>query len=320
MNCLFVIICQLSPLLAVNRHLIFFPDYLPDTCINRILGNINTNSSLTNLMLQSGMTRDQLSMLAASGLPSSASLANLLLKQRSFDQQFNSMQSFEDLASMLQAGMPNNQPKAQMKNMDWGFQGVGGAASTTAGIGNMMNPGLMSFAAGGGLQQPNANASAISSGLMNINNNQVAEAAKYGTFLQNATTLQGNNIAGGGQVGGGLTTTNDINSYIQSLAAPQKSQQQQVSGVNYGNLLQGIGGNSILQNDSQNSVRGNSFLNLINQSVASLGNMAQPQSYRPLMQNLQNDQFAVAASQGNPMMMALAQQQLLAQAGTISFS
>jgi hypothetical protein len=38
------------------------------------------------------------------------------------------------------------------------------------------------------------------------------------------------------------------------------------------------------------------------------------------MQNLQNDQFAVAASQGNPMMMALAQQQLLAQAGTISFS
>lgn len=255
------------------------------------LGNINPNTSLSNLMLQSGMTRDQISMLAATGLTSSASLANLLMKQRSIDQHLNmdfqSMQSFDDLASMIQAGMPNqaNLPNAQMKNVDWGSEGIRGA-----GVGNMVNPGIMSYAG----QQPTVSAAAVTSGLMNINNN--VDNANYGNLIQNTTVPQGRHLAGG-QVGG--TTTSDINSYIQSLAS-QKNQQQQVPAFNYGSLLQGYGGSSFLQNNSQYG--------------ASIGNTAQAQIFRPFMQNLQNDSFA-GASQGNPMLIALAQQQLLAQAG-----
>lgn len=268
-------------------------------------GNINTNTSLTSLMLQSGMTRDQISMLAATGLTSSASLANLLTKQRSFDQHLNmdfqSMQSFEDLSSMIQGGMPNQTlPKAQMKNMDWGSQSIG-----ATGMGNLANPGLVSYAN----RQPTANAATISSGLMNMNSQM--ENAAYGHLIQNATTLQGRNFAGD-QTGG--ATMNDFNSYIQSLAS-QSNQQQQIPAVNYGSLLQGIGGS--LQNNSQDGHRNNSLLNLLNQSAMSIGNTAQAQSFRPFNQNLQNDSFA-GVSQGNPMIMALAQQQLLAQAGKVN--
>ncbi len=247
-------------------------------------------------MLQSGVTRDQISMLAATGLTSSTSLSNLLMKQRSFDQHLNrdfqSMQSFDDLASMIQAGMPNQAklPSAQMKNGDWGSQGIGGER-----VGNMVNPGIMSY------QQPTVSAAAVTSGSMNINNN-----------VDNTTVPQGRNVAGG-QVGG--TTTSDINSYIQSLAS-QKNQQQQVPPFSYGSLLQGYGGSSFLQNDSQYGATSNSLLNLLNQSTASIGNTAQAQMFRPFMQNLQSDSFT-GASQGNPMLIALAQQQLLAQAGTL---
>ena len=257
-------------------------------------------------MLQSGMTRDQISMLAATGLTSSTSLANLLMKRQSFDQHLNmdfqSMQSLDDLASMIHAGMPTqaNLPNAQMKNVDWGSQGIGGA-----GVGNLGNPGIMSYAG-----QQIVNTAAVTSGLMNMNNN--VDNANYGNLIYNTTAPQGRNVAGG-QVGG--TTTSDINSYIQSLAS-QKNQQQQIPAFSYGSLLQGIGGSSFLQNESQYGSTSNSFLNLLNQSAASIGNTVQAQSFRPFMQNLQNDAYA-GTSQGNPMLIALAQQQLLAQAGTL---
>ena len=38
---------------------------------------------------------------------------------------FQSMQSIDNLASLIHAGVPNQVPKAEMKNMDWGSQGVG---------------------------------------------------------------------------------------------------------------------------------------------------------------------------------------------------
>jgi len=309
MNC--VIVCQSCAYASSSHVNLLFVTY-------HVTGNINNNTSLTSLMLQSGMTRDQISMLAASGLTSSASLANLLMKQRSFDQHLNmdfqSMQSFEDLASMIQAGNLSqaNLPKAQMKNMDWGFQGAGAAT----GMGNVVNPGLMSFAN----RQPsttNTNAAAAISSCSMAMNNQADNNANFGNFMQNATNLQGNSNIAGGQTGG--TTTNDFNSFIQGLAPQKNNQQQQVPAVNYGNLLQGIGGSAaLLQNDNQNAVRSNSLLNLLNQSAASVGNMSQQQNFRPFMQNLQNEAFAGAvagANQGNPMMVALAQQQLLAQAG-----
>lgn len=245
-------------------------------------GNINTGTSLTNLMLQSGMTRDQISMLAATGFTSSASLANLLMKKRSFDQHLNmdfqSIQSFEDLASIVRAGTPNQTggrlPNTQMKNMDWEFQGVG-----ATGMGNMVNPDLLSCAT----RQPSTRAAAVSDGSINVNNQ--GDNSNLGNFSQNVT-LQGNNLIQAG--------TNDFNSFLLAL---QKCQQQQVPPVNYENLLQGIGGSSLYQNNK--------------------GSIFSGQTQNGARSNSSNYPFA-GASQGNPMMLALAQQQLLAQIGESS--
>ncbi|KAL7528183.1 hypothetical protein ACHAXR_002312, partial [Thalassiosira sp. AJA248-18] len=196
------------------------------------LGNMNTNASITNLMLQTGMSRDQISQLAQKGISSSTSLANMLGKQRSFDQlmslDFQSMQSIDNLANLIQAGMPNQAriPKAQMKNMDWGTQGMQGnplgnnaaAAGLLAGgntaAGNNMKGTIENL-----VRTLSANSQSNMSA-QNANNN-MANATNFGNFLQNATQ-QGNNLGGGGGGGGGGGNANDLSNIIQSLQQQQQ--------------------------------------------------------------------------------------------------
>ncbi len=106
---------------------------------NQGVGGVANSASINNLMLQTGLNRDQIAKLASSQMVSSASLANLLGKQRSFDGlmslDFQSMQSIDNLANLIQAGMPNQVPKAEMKNMDWGAQGQGIANKMPAAAG-----------------------------------------------------------------------------------------------------------------------------------------------------------------------------------------
>lgn len=90
-------------------------------------------SGFTNFLqpdlLSSGLSAAHLPHLAGSNnIASSASLAALLGKQRSFERlmslDFQSMQSIDNLASVMQAGMRKQQALNQsgMKNVDWGNQ------------------------------------------------------------------------------------------------------------------------------------------------------------------------------------------------------
>mmetsp|Transcript_2603 Transcript_2603/g.5594 ORF Transcript_2603/g.5594 Transcript_2603/m.5594 type:complete len:817 (+) Transcript_2603:172-2622(+) len=303
-------------------------------------GNMNKNNSITNLMLQTGMSRDQISQFAQKGISSSASLANMLGKQRSFDQlmslDFQSMQSIDNLANLIQAGMPNQVsglggriPKAQMKNMDWGTQG--GAT----GMGNGAPAGLLpSSGVQGSLENLVRTLSNNSAGAAPNNLNNQANATNFNNFLQlqNATQQGVNNPLAGaaGQAGG--SSTNDISNILQSLTQQQNQQQQMNNNLSYSSLLQGMaaGGmgstasmlpNNMSQGLNQNAGGSNDFMNMLNQSAAaSVGQ----NNVNPLMQQLTNDSFGGglqnASSQNNPMMAALAQQQLaqqqlLAQAG-----
>jgi hypothetical protein len=262
---------------------------------------MNTTASLTNLMLQTGMSRNQISLLAGKGVYSSASLANMLGKQRSFDQlmslDFQSMQSIDNLANLIHAGMPNTGvPKAQMKNMEWGTQWAGAPA-----------PGHLSYGgeAKGSIENLVRVLSGGAVGDTNYVNNR-ANATNFSNFLQ-GTTQQGNNIAGG-QIGG--APTNDLANFIQSLQQQQHTQQQG-NNINYSNILQNMasgnaGGTSLLQNSNNQNIGGsNDLMNMLNQSAPSTGNFSQQQSFNPFMQQL-NPQFG-GISQGNPMMQFLAQ-------------
>ena len=179
-------------------------------------------------MLQTGLTTDQLTQLAQNKGLTSASIAQMLSKKRSFDRlmslDFKSMQSIDNLANLIRNGMPSQSSSslAQMKNWDWNNAGLsaqndmqnaqGGFGS---GLSNMLNL----------AQGPQAGMNA-SHGL----GIQANAAFNPSSFLQNLPQLQQQNEFP--QQG-----LNQL-SQLQSLANANTGGQNQ----RLGNLLQGMGG------------------------------------------------------------------------------
>jgi hypothetical protein len=280
----------------------------PPISIIAFPGNTNPNVSITNPMLHSGMSRDQITLLAGKGISSSVSLANMFSKNRSFDQlmslDFQSMQSIDNLANLIQS-MPNTGrvPKAQMKNVEWGNQWAGASAP---------GPSLYGEGAKGSIE----NLVRVLSGdnnvmgdTNNVRNN--ANATNFTNYLQGAAH-QGNNLAGDQ-----MAPSNDLTDFIKSLTQQQHNQQYG-NNSNYRDILQNmasgnVGGNSLHQNKNSNIVSGvnqnlggsNDMMNIPNQSGQSAANFSQRQSFNPFMQQL-NTQFG-GTSHGNPMMQYLAQ-------------
>ncbi len=203
--------------------------YLPNAGAGNQGGlGLANSASINNLMMQTGLNRDQIAQLASTQMASSASLANLLGKQRSFDGlmslDFQSMQSIDNLANLIQAGMPNQVPKAEMRNMDWGTQGQGIANKVTA-----------------------------PSGFHGSLNNLATAANLQGSLSNLVRTLSSNRNASGGSgsSGGGLGAAqslgaNQANANFGNFL-PNNNLLQQPSfnaNANIGNLLQGIGNNS----------------------------------------------------------------------------
>lgn len=161
------------------------------------------------LSMQTGMAPEQITQLAQNKGYSSASLAQMLGKKRSFDRlmslDFQSMQSIDNLANLLQRGMPNQAPMGgQMKNWDWNSGAAGGQAAQNQ-FGNLSSSMLS-------LNGPQNN--------MGPSPNQVQANAPFGML-------------------GGYNQ----NSLLQNL----QSSQQQVNNLqsqqqNQMNLLQGMGG------------------------------------------------------------------------------
>lgn len=229
-------------------------------------------NSITNLLLQAGISRNQISMLTNKSMSSSTSLG----KNGSFDQlmspDFQSMQSIDNIANLIQENA--SLPTAQMKNMEWGDQWGGGGNSAPA-------PGLSSHNNGAGRNNKRSIdnlVKVLSGGLGNSNNNvnnanNRANSTNFSNFIQ-ATKQGNNNLAG--------APTNDIAKYIQSLT---QQNQLQVNNMNYSNILQNMTSGDMNRNVNQN-MGGRESLSMLNQSSQSMNNFPpqqqqQQQNFNP---------------------------------------
>lgn len=99
------------------------------------LGGGTGNSSFNELMLKTGLSREQLSQLARErGGLSSGSLSNMIQRQNSFDAlmslDFQSIQSIDNLANLIQnGGNSGHVPESGIQNADFGGSRVNLAAS-----------------------------------------------------------------------------------------------------------------------------------------------------------------------------------------------
>jgi hypothetical protein len=176
------------------------------------------------LSMQTGMAPEQIAQLAQNKGYSSASLAQMLGKKRSFDRlmslDFQSMQSIDNLANLIQRGMPNQAPMGgQMKNWDWN-SGATGSQPLQNQLGNLPSSMLS-------LTGPQCN--------MGLPPNQVQANAPFGML-------------------GGYNQ----NSLLQNLQPPQQQQQANLQGM--GGM--GSGGGNPFESLLQSVQNGNNnFMN-----------------------------------------------------------
>ncbi len=211
---------------------------------------------------QIGMNRDHINQLAQNkGLNSSASLANVVGKKRSFDGlmslDFQSMQSIDNLANLIQAGLPNQATSSGTKNWDWGNNGNNNTADASSSFNNATSLGN---------QGNNRNSTAAQSGQGTALENLVHTLSGHGNNAAQSTVattnqantnfcdlLQSMHQGGISAMGSNNNNNPDFNTFLQSL---QQQNQQSNSNAfggqnsNYCNILQGMqsqggGGNHI---------------------------------------------------------------------------
>ena len=179
------------------------------------------SASIDNLMLKTGLSRDQLSQLARD-----QSLSNLMERQSSFDAlmslDFQSLQSIDNLANLIQTGGSSKQdlPKAGLKNWDGGNHGGGSDSS----------PNLAAAAAAGG-----------------TGGNLPNRATREVTMENLLRSLSSNNVkkdGGGAGTGGDLGTSNaDFNQLLKSL---QSTNSLAGAGASANNLFGSMSGTSAM--------------------------------------------------------------------------
>ena len=108
------------------------------------------NDSIDNLMLKTGLSRDQLSQLARD-----QSLSNLTERQSSFDAllslDFQSLQSIDNLANLIQTGAGSQTSKSEMKNWDGGSSANLAAAAVAAAAAGSCRTNLSNLASSRGI-------------------------------------------------------------------------------------------------------------------------------------------------------------------------
>ena len=184
------------------------------------------SASIDNLMLKTGLSRDQLSQLARD-----QSLSNLMERQSSFDAlmslDFQSLQSIDNLANLIQTGGSSKQdlPKAGLKNWDGGNHGGGNDSSP-----NLAAAMAAAAAAAGGTGG-------------NLSNRATSEV----TMENLLRSLSSNNVkkdGGGAGTGGDLGTSNaDFNQLLKSL---QSTNSLAGAGASANNLFGSMSGTSAM--------------------------------------------------------------------------
>ena len=232
------------------------------------LGGSGGDSSFNELMLKTGLSREQLSQFARdrSGL-SSGSLSNLIQRKNSFDAlmslDFQSIQSIDNLANLIQSGGGNGHvPASGMPNADFG------------GSGSRLN-----FSSGGSDNQL-SNAGRVESLLRGLSNNNFgrdggSSAANLSSFLQNnggsganLSSLLQNSGASNSNLGnflqnnGGSSAAN-LNSFLQNNGGG--------STANLSNLLQSMQGNLNSLGGNNNGASAASLANLLRPAESSTG-------------------------------------------------
>ncbi|KAL3784802.1 hypothetical protein HJC23_013842 [Cyclotella cryptica] len=287
---------------------------IPSMGSSAALGKMNPPLDINALMLQTGLTPEQISQLAHNKVASSASLANMLGKKRSFDGlmslDFQSMQSIDNLANLIQHGMPKQASTGQMKNWDWNN------GSAQAGLAGMQN-----FQGGLGL--------GLSSSMLGLNHAQNAvNTASQGLGNQS-------NAAFGDLIGNyhqsSLYQNLQNASQQQQRHLPQQSlgQLSQLQSLTNANpsLLHGMGNanagaNSLdallqsVQNKNNNSLTGGNDFGAFSSLMGLPGGNLPQQNLMSLNNSFGGGAFAgLPQHGGNSMMAALAaQQQMLSQA------
>lgn len=209
----------------------------------RLAGLTAAGNSMNNLMMKTGLSRDQLTQLAREqGMTSSASLSNMMERQSSFDAlmslDFQSLQSIDNLANLIQTGggLPGNVPEMGMKN--W---------SSDGGTGN-------------GLTAPSSTAAGTSSGNLSgslANARRLASAGRMESLLR---SLSSNNVkkedtlnsssnssgVNGGSPQVGLVGGGGSNANFSNLLQSMQSNLNGLGGGNSNNSLFGSGGEMFL--------------------------------------------------------------------------
>lgn len=162
-----------------------------------------SGNSMNNLLLHSGLSRDQLSQLANEGA-STMSLSNMMQRQSSFDAlmslDLQSIQSIDNLANLIQTGAQGSGGDADMRN----WSADVGAAVNASNSGNN----LSSLASAKRMASANHLESLIRS-LSSQNVNKTADAnvaggsnANFSNILQSMQSYPGNLGATDHNVGG----------------------------------------------------------------------------------------------------------------------
>jgi hypothetical protein len=269
------------------------------------LSGVNNNSSMNNLMLKTGLSREQISQLALDRGLSSGSLSNMIQRQNSFDAlmslDFQSLQSIDNLANLIQTGggTQPHVPESGMKNADFGFSQ---AASRHNAAAQQQSSGDLSSAA---RRLASASAGRMESFLRNFSSNSVRGGGDNNNGASSASLAAHMQNHGGG--GGG-------NMSAASLLASGSGMggMSGMSAVDLANLLRqdsqtGLSALRMQDGLNQRSSSVDDFLSLVaagdiphqDPSLLNVPLMQQPGSQESVAKQLLAQQFLQASASGN---------------------
>lgn len=212
-----------------------------------------SGGSMNSLMMKTGLSRDQLNQLARDKGLSSASLTNMMERQNSFDAlmslDFQSLQSIDNLANLIQTGGAGQVPEGGMKN--WSASSNSNMAAAAA--------------ASASASESNGNLTAAS--------RRLASAGRMESLLRSLSSAGnlGKEFAeGNNKNSGGGNSNANFNNLLQSMQSNLNNLGQ--SGNSTNSFLNAAGGNRDGHNNNDGG--GNNANNMA--SAVSLANLLRP--------------------------------------------
>jgi hypothetical protein len=262
------------------------------------------SNSINNLMLKTGFSRDELSQLARDRGLSSASLSNMIERKNSFDAlmslDFQSLQSIDNLANLIQSGASSNQPPATTGMKNWSAGDNSSSKNSLAGLAGVNG----------------------STGSLSQVARRLASTGQMESLLR---SLSNNNMRNNQGSAGGQSSTSNLQSFLQNVqGGVASSSMSSLLGSSSGNTASAASLANLLRENSStglSALRMQDGLNNRNSSVEDFLSLVaagdiphQDPSLlnMPLMRHQQNNNNESSGNLGAAAV--LAQQRLLAQA------